>query len=313
VPQRLILAALVLASASVAAGPRAVVADDDATLRAAIAESLRPWLIEVVAEPLAPPDREAATIQAADHGARYVIWREHGELVVLDLERGELARRPAPEGALDPVAAAAAALTVKTMLRLPEPGSGPPPVVIAPVVIAPPRDDMELRMTASSGARFEYGLDGNLALRFGASLELRPWRERGWRFSVIGDLGAPAGVDQAGFHGEWWNWGALVGASWTHASGAWELGPWLAAGLEHSSLEGTEGTMDRREEALSPALRGGGSVRCRFDDLTVGFQLSVETLLRRTTYTKLDGPAQVFEIPPIGAVLSFVIGYDFPI
>jgi hypothetical protein len=281
-------------------------------LRAAIAESLRPWLIEVVAEPLAPASREAATEQGADAGARYVIWREHGELVVLDLERGELARRPAPDGSLDPVAAAAAALTVKTMLRL------PPPVEIGTSVAKPtpvptPHEDMELRTTASTGARFEYGLDGNVALRFGASLALRPWLDRGWRFAVIGDAGAPAGVDQAGFHGEWWNWSALVGASWAHTSGAWEIGPWLAAGVEHSSLSGTEMTTSRREEALSPALRGGATATYRVDDLTVGVQLSIETLLTHTTYTKLDAPAQVFEIPPIGAVLSFVIGYDFPI
>lgn len=313
-PERLIFAALVLAGATAVASPRAVVADADARLRAAIAESLRPWLIEVIAEPLAPPDRDAATIQGADHGARYVIWREHGELVVLDLERGELARRPAPEGALDPVAAAAAALSVKTMLRL------PPPVEVAGSVVKPaptPRpvvhDDMELRMSASSGARYEYGLDGNVALRFGASLELRPWLDHGWRFAVIGDVGAPAGVDQAGFHGEWWNWSALLGASWDHVSGAWEVGPWLAAGIEHSSLTGIEMMMSRSEEALSPALRGGAAARYRMDDLTIGLQLSLESLLTHTTYTKLDAPAQVFEIPPIGAVLSVVIGYDFPI
>jgi hypothetical protein len=312
VPERLIFAALVLAGATAVASPRAVVADGDATLRAAIAESLRPWLIEVIAEPLAPPDRDAATIQGADHGARYVIWREHGELVVLDLERGELARRPAPEGALDPVAAAAAALSVKTMLRLPAPGTLEVERPV-PRTVPVPHEAMELRMSASSGARYEYGLDGNVALRFGASLALRPWLDHGWRFAVIGDVGAPAGVDQAGFHGEWWNWSALVGASWDHVSGAWEVGPWLAAGIEHSSMTGTEMMMPRSEEALSPALRGGAAARYRMDDLTIGLQLSLESLLTHTTYTKLDAPAQVFEIPPVGAVLSLVIGYDFPI
>lgn len=290
-----------------AASPRAVVADGDPTLRAAIAESLRPWLIEVVAEAAAPPDRDAATIQGADAGARYVIWREHGELVVLDLQRGELARRPAPAGPLDAFSAAAAALSVKTMLRLPAPGTveqtAPPPTT----------DEMELRMSALTGSRFEYGLDGNIALRFGASVELRPWKDLGWRFAAIGDFGAPAGVDQAGFHGEWWNWSALLGASWSYETGAWELGPWLAVGVEHSSLDGTEMMMARHDEALSPALRGGAAVRYRLDGVTLGAQLAVETLLTRTTYTKLVGPAQVFEIPPVGAVLSFVIGYDFSI
>jgi hypothetical protein len=305
----LIVLALVLWAGLAAAGPRALVLDPDVTLRAAIADSLRPWLIEVVAEPAPPGDREAAVERGTAANARYVIWREGGELVVLDREGDQVERRGAAAGPLDPIAAAAAALSVKTMLRL------PPLAVAAPVAPAPqpsgPADGIELRVAASSSARYEYGLDGNVALRFGASIAVRPWRDRDWRFAVIGDGGASATVDQAGFHGDWWNWAALIGASWDHGIGDWELGPWLAVGVEHSSLRGTEAGMSRSEEALEPAVRGGLAARYRSGDLWVGGQLAVEGLVTTTTYTKAAAPAQVFEIPPIGAVLSLIVGADF--
>lgn len=117
--QRLTVLLLVLVARLASASPRAIVADGDIQLRAAIADSLRPWLIEVIAAPSAPADQAAATQQASAAGARYVIWREGAELVVLDREGDRIERRAAPAGTLDALAAAAAALSVKTMLRLP--------------------------------------------------------------------------------------------------------------------------------------------------------------------------------------------------
>ena len=294
-----------------AASPRAIVADGDVQLRAAIADSLRPWLIEVIAAPIAPADQGAATQQASDAGARYVIWREGAELVVLDREGDRIERRAAPAGTLDALAAAAAALSVKTMLRLPPlpPGA----IVEKPKHVVPGEDEgVELRVTALAGSRLEYGLDSNVALRFGGAFALRPWRDLGWRFGAIGDGGGSATVDQAGFHGRWSNWSVLALASWDGALDAhWELGPWLAFGFEHSTMTGTEMTTARTEEAFSPALRGGAAARYRTGEWFVGGQLAVEGLLTNTTYTKLDSPAQVFEIPRIGAVLSVIVGVDF--
>jgi hypothetical protein len=300
---------LILWSSVAAASPRVVVADADDDLRAAIAESLRPWHIDVVDTADPPTDRDAAADDARSADAGYVIWREGADLVVYDREHDRLEHRPGRAGALDRVAAAGIALSVKTILRLP-PLEDHPPIVAAVVVPPAVEDPLELRFTASSGSRFEYGYDGNIALRFGAAIAVRPWHDREWRFAVIGDVGAPATVDQAGFHGEWWNWGALVGASWDHRIGDWELGPRLALGIEHSSLDGTQKGMTRREESLLPALRGGLAVRRLFGALSIGGELSLETLLGRDTYTAPNGMAQVFEIPPIGAVLSLVIGAD---
>ena len=300
---------LVLWSSAAAAGPRVVVADGDDELRAAVAESLRPWHIDVVNAATAPTDRDAAVAEAGAVDAGYVIWREGADLVVYDRDHDRLEHRPGRAGALDRIAATAIALSVKTILRLP-PLEQHVPIVTSVAVPKSIDDPLELRFTASSGSRFEYGLDGNIALRFGAVIAVRPWHDRDWRFAVIGDVGAPAGVDQAGFHGEWWNWGALVGASWDHRIGDWELGPRLAVGIEHSSLNGTEMAMSRREESLLPALRGGLAVRRIFGSASVGAELSLETLLGRDTYTAPNGMTQVFEIPPIGAVVSLVIGAD---
>jgi hypothetical protein len=316
VSQRLTVLLLVLVARLASASPRAIVADGDIQLRAAIADSLRPWVIEVIAAPSAPADQAAATQQASAAGARYVIWREGAQLVVLDREGDRIERRAAPAGTLDALAAAAAALSVKTMLRL--------PALPAGTVIEKPkphvhRDDtvdtgegVELRVSALVGSRFEYGLDSNVALRFGGSFGLRPWRDAGWRFGAIGDGGASATVDQAGFHGRWANWSVLALASWDATLDShWELGPWIAVGFEHSTMTGTEMMTSRTEEAFSPAIRGGAATRYRTGEWFVGGQLAVEGLLTNTTYTKLDSPAQVFEIPRIGAVLSVIVGVDF--
>lgn len=299
-----------------AAGPRAVVADGDVQLRAAIADSLKPWLIEVVPVEAAPADMAAAVQQATDASARYVIWRDGAEVVVLDREGDRVDRRAAPAGTLDALAAAAVALSVKTMLRLPDlpPGTvveKPKPKHVPPPVV-PDMDGVELRVMALAGGRFEYGLDSNVALRFGGGFALRPWRDAGWRFGAIGDGGASATVDQAGFHGRWNNWSVLALASWdTALDDHWELGPWIAVGFEHSTLTGTQGMTHRSEEAFSPALRGGAAARYRSGAWFVGGQLALETLLTNTTYTKPMSAAQVFEIPRIGAVLSLLVGVDF--
>ena len=294
---------------------KAIVADGDIQLRAAIADSLKPWLIEVVAAPSAPADIAAAMQQATDAGARYVIWREGAELVVLDREGDRVERREAPAGTLDALAAAAAALSVKTMLRLPALPAGtvidkPKPHVHHDEPVDP-YEGVELRVNALVGGRFEYGLDSNVALRFGGSFGLRPWRDEGWRFGAIGDGGASATVDRPGSTA-----GGRTGPCSRSRAGtrrSTTTGRSARGSRSASSirLSGTEMMSSRSEEAFSPALRGGAAARYRMGEWFVGGQLAVEGLLTNTTYTKLDTPAQVFEIPRIGAVLSLIVGVDF--
>ncbi len=302
---RLLVSAIVISSHAAFANPRALVADDDGQLRTAITDALRPWSIEVSVAGSTPTTVDDAMKIAETAHAEYVIWREDGQLVVLDRHSDRVERRTLSAGALDAIAAAAAALSVKTMLRLPSLAG----IAKAPHVPIP--EPGPLRVSLSGGSRFEEGLDSNLALRFGATIELRPWRGVPLRLGAMGDGGAAATVDQAGFHGRWSNWSILAHASWDLDGDGWVFSPWLAIGAEHSALSGTEMMMARSEATFVPALRGGATARYYVASWFVGSQLSVEGLLTTKTYTKLGGPAPVFEIPPIGAVLSLLVGAEF--
>jgi hypothetical protein len=285
---------------------RVVLADPDPALRKALVASLRPWRIEIVIDTDAPADDTTAGTRADQRAARFVVWRDRDELVVFDRDTNRSERRASRSGALDELGAAAAALSVKTMLRLPDELAAIV-TVAQPVQPAPLVDDgTELRFDAGIGARVEYGLDSNIALRFIAAAAVRPWHDGPWRFGAAGDFGAAATVDQAGFHGEWSHWAVIATASWAHPAGAWEIAPWLGAGIERSLTRGTEDGIARSEEAVLPALRGGVGVRRG----PLGVLLSVEALASSRTYTRLDTPAQVFEIPPIGATLSLIVTAD---
>ena len=294
--------AILVALCATARAERVLVADSDPALRDAITKSLAPWKIDVVLDAAAPGDAQEA---ATRMNARYVVWRDGGELVVFDRDTTQAERRAAHAGSLDALGAAAAALSVKTMLRL-------PPLEIRTIPTPPSRDDdgSELRLETGIGSRAEYGLDSNVALRVFAGAAFRPWHDSGWRFGALGDLGAAATVDQAGFHGRWSNWALLGSASWSTTFGSYEVGPWLGAGIEHSSLTGDEMGTIRSEEALLLTIRGGATLRYRLGDWSIGGVLAIEGLPSTRTYTKLMAPAQVFEIPPIGATLYLAISCD---
>lgn len=314
---RLLACAILIASHAAFAKPRALLADSDEQLRAAISDALRPWAIEVSLSSAVPTTLDAAVTVAETTSVEYVIWREQGELVVLERGSRHVERRALVGGALDAVTAAAAALSVKTMLRLapllPTPSAGPGAAPGAGLRLAPDgaTDASWLRLDVLAGVRFEEGLDSNLALRFGATLELKPWHALPLWFGVMGDGGASATVDQAGFAGRWSNWSILAHASWALRTGAWELAPWLAIGAEHSSLSGTELMTPRHRATFAPALRAGATLRYRVATWFVGGQLALEGLLSTPTYKTLAGTAPVFELPPIGAVMSVLVGTDF--
>ncbi|MEO7033894.1 MAG: hypothetical protein ABI548_08430 [Polyangiaceae bacterium] len=283
---------------------RVVLADADPALRRAVADSLEPWHIEVTVDSATPTDLESARIRADQSAARFVVWREGDQLVVFDRGSGEAERRTTRVGAYDAADAAAAALTVKTMMRLPA-------LPADPIVVAPAEErGLEVRVEGGAGSRYERGLDSNIALRFIAAAELRPWHDAGWRFGVLGDFGASAAVDQAGFKGTWSNVSALALASWALQREAWEVGPWLAVGLEHSSLDGTEMAVARTETATLLALRGGVVVHYDVGLFTVGAIAGVEALPTTETYTKTNSPAQTFEIPPFSVAAELIVGID---
>ncbi|HUJ59696.1 MAG TPA: hypothetical protein VLX92_14425 [Kofleriaceae bacterium] len=294
---------------------RVVLADGDPELRRAIALSLRPWRIDLVVDPAPPGDVAAARARADQHAARFVVWRERDQLVVYDRDTDLAERRTAHAGALPPRDAAAAALSVKTMLRLPPPppDDSPPPPPAAPAVVATaPADDggPGVRVDVAGTVRVAHGLDTETSARLGLGAMLRPWPEHGWRFGALGELGGDAAVDRAGFKGTWSDWQVLAAASWTYAAGAFELEPWAAAGVQRSTLDGSEMMFARREVATLATVRGGGTVRYRLGRWTIGAEVGLEAVLGTPTYTKTGAAAQIFEVPGVAGFAGLVIGCD---
>ncbi len=287
---------------------RVVLADPDPELRRAVVASLRPWRIEVVVDPSAPVDVTSAGTRADDRAARFVVWRDGGQLVVFDRDSHQAERRDAKIGAFDPLDAEAAALSIKTMMRLPPPEAETAVAVPAQAAI----DGPELRVEAGMGSRYERGLDTNVALRFSIGGMVRPWLDRGWRFGAIGDFGASAAVEQAGFKGTWSNAAVLGFASWSWTAAAdWELEPWAAIGGEHSSLEGAERGEARDERTTLPAFRGGFAARRRFGRWSIAAVASVEVVSGSPPTSGSRAPtAEIFEGPPFSVVGALIFSAD---
>ncbi len=309
---RIALLIVLCASTARAAPPdRVLLADPDPELLHAVESSLSPWRLTIVVERDAPIDDGTARARAEVTGARFVVWREGDQLVVLDRSRADSERRPARAGSFDPVSAAAAALTVKTMMRLPP----PPPEEVAIGAPGPSGETthVEIRLEAAGAARMATGDDG-----FGARAQiaamLRPSSGHGWRLGVRGDFGTSASIDAGGFQGTWQDFAVLAVASWTYPRGAWELEPWLGAGVTRGTLDGTEtaGT-PRLEHATLFTARGGGSVRRRFGAWTPGLGLAIEATPGAPTYTRTTpgmGMPTLFEASKFSVVASLMIAVD---
>lgn len=287
------------------ASPRVVLVDPDPELRSAMTKALRPWKLEVVADPT-PVDEAGAAARADARSARFVVWRHQGDLLVFDRERGEVARRGVQEGALDPVAAASAALTVKTLMRLPVPEEDR-----SPVTVVEPGPGSEIRVQAGLATRIARGSETAFGGRVAGAALVRPITDSGWRFGVLGDLGTQDQIKRAGFDGTWSDWALFVVASWTHARGRLEIEPFLAAGIARSTFQGADemgGPRDERETL--PALRTGSWVRWRLGMWTVGGGLNVDAYPGTPTYTKQNNRQVIYEVPSFGVSFGIVIAAD---
>ena len=313
---------LVLWSATAAAAPqpRVLVADSDPELARAIEKALAPWRLVVIAEPTVPDEAHAhARADAVD--AQFIVWREQDQLVVYDREHGTSERRAARAGAFDPVSAAAAALTVKTMLRLPPledapagPGTGPGGGGVT--TIAPPDEGggPELRLQVGAGARLARGSQTDLGGRAMLAVLVRPSPARGWRLGVAADLGTASDVSKGGFKGTWVDRAILAIASWSWTNGPIELAPALGAGVSRSHLDGELGMMPRVESATLPVFRGGLTVRWLVGRWSLGASLEADAVLGTPTYTKDPGmgmPSTVFEVPGFAGVVGLFVAADF--
>jgi len=294
--------AVVLLGRVAAAEPRVVLADPDPELRRAIEASLRPWRITVVVAP-PPATPQDASARADADAARFVVWREGDELVVFDRESRVAERRPARAGSFDPIGAAAAALTVKTLLRLPPPDAAEP----APA----PRGETTpgYRVQVGGALRLASGLDTTAGARATVVGAIAPWGGA-IRFGLVADLGAAATIARAGFQGTWSDWAILGFASVTLARGAWELEPAVGAGIERSALTGVDQGTTRDERATLAVLRAGATGRRRFGRITVGAELAASAALGTPTYMKVQGNADIFEPAPFSISLGLVVAAD---
>jgi hypothetical protein len=311
----LIVIASVIASAAYADGDRVVIADPDPELQRAIVTTLAPWRLEVLVEPKPPADIEDAKVRAGTSNARFVVWRHGRDLLVFDRDRDAVEQRATSAGTLDDAHAAQAALTVKTLMRLPPP---PPPegegsgsdVVITPdagvgigSAVAPvPSKGLEIRVQVGAEGHLDSAASG---LRASLVATVRPTASP-WRVGAFGDLGPRSEVSQAGFRGEWTHSTVLGLASWTFELDRIEVEPFLGAGITGTLLDGTESTLVRREREVLPTGRAGTWIRLPLGPFSIGGSVAVDALLGAPTYIKQGGGGmpEIFAVP----MFSFSIG-----
>ena len=295
---------------------RVLVADADPELQRAVKATLAPWRLEVVASATHPTDANHAQLIGDAQTARFVVWRERGELVVLDRERGAAEHREAPTGPLDPASAAAAALTVKTLMRLPPPeqvAEAPPANEPRDQLAAPAvhdDDGVELRVQAGIATRVVRGTQNEFGGRANLAVFVKP-ASIPLRLGVAGEIGTETDVQGSGFRGTWRDWSVIGLASWGFlVAPRWEIEPYVGAGVLRSMLDGEEGAMQRHERATLVTWRAGTFVRTRLGRFSVGGMLGFDATPGTPTYTRMGMGSQFFEVPPFALSLGFIVAAD---
>ena len=290
---------------------RVVLADPDPELLRAVKSTLAPWKLEVIVDPSPPSDEADARARADARHARFVVWRQRGSLVVLDRERDEAEERDTAEGPLDAVGAASAALTVKTLMRLPPP---PPdePITDEPITDEPDeRRRLELRGQAAIATRVALGSTAEVSGRFLPAVLVRPLPQLEWRLGLAADVGSTVTIQRASFKGTWSDWAVIALTSWTLHRAAWEIEPQLGAGVARSSFDGAEMSAGRHEVATLVLLRGGVTVRRRLGRWTLGGLVGVDRILGTPTYTRMGSTAEIFKVPAFAIALGALAAADF--
>lgn len=316
------LAVVVLATTSVHADGtmRVLLADADPELQRAVKATLAPWRAEVIVEAEQhPSDTTHAQMIGTAQTARFVVWRERGDLVVYDRERGTAEHRAAPAGALDPASAAAAALTVKTLMRL------PPPEQVAMVTTEPPiridtpppvatSDESGALVRAQTGiaTRMTRGDQNDFGARAMFAVMIKPTRFD-LRLGVAGEIGTETDVEGSGFRGRWRDWSVIGLASWSFAlAPRWEIEPHVGAGALRSSLDGALGMTERHERETLVTLRAGAFVRRQLGAFSIGAALGFDATPGTPTYTRGGAGSKFFEVPPfalsVGAIFAADLG-----
>ena len=294
------LAAIATAHAAPAPRQRVVLADSDSELRHAMEQALAPWRLEIVIDGAAPRDAASAQERADADTARFVVWRDGEQLVVFDRELSTLERRASRAGPLDPVAAAAAALTIKTSMRLPPPPDAAPAVTLTAPATGPSRS---VRIEAGLAIRLIRSDSADFSARLAVSVAVRPWAAQ-WQFAMVGDVGTATSVSRAGFTGTWRDSAVLGRVGWSYRRAAWEIEPQLGLGVRFSTLDGREVNAARTETDRLLAVRGGLAVRWRTGRWAVGAHAAVDSSFGTPTYHRLAKPAEVFQVPALAGLFG---------
>ena len=290
-------AALVaVAMPGVALAERVLVADEDPELASAMTTTLAPWQLEIVVQPPAPESTRAAEERAIAGQARFVIWRRGGDIVVYDHERGAAEFRDAPAGPLDPASAMAAALSVKTLMRLPAPGT-------ADLSTLPGR----FRIQANVGGRAV----GDGGLRAGAAVFVRPLAAHSWRLGLALEIGPGSDVDAMSFEGTYRDASFTLIASATWPLGPVDLEPFAGVGIVSTGLMGKEGSMTFDETETLPLVRAGLMGRHRFGGVSVGAAVAGDGVFGTPTYMRRNGNGVVFEVPSFVLTVGAFAAFDF--
>lgn len=271
---------------------------DSPLLQRAIADTLAPWAIEVVDWPSGRPAEDTGPLLvlaeeiARNANARYVVWREDGQLHVLDAELARRETRPIEEWPSDEASSTAMALTIKTLLRLPRPGTS--------------RASWQLVPLVQLGYRVAFDGDGGSGARAAAGVEVVLPPLRGVRLGVRAELGPEVDVTGPSYKGTWFEWSAQATVSRDFAWKEWTLGAWLAGGLTRSTLDGEEMRTARTDRHIGAQASANAALGRWLGPLEIGVATGL-TVRSAGHYQRQQASGTLWQEPAvIGSLLALV-------
>jgi hypothetical protein len=311
-------------------------------LSCALVTALGPWGLRVVASaapnpgPSMPSSALAAQQVAQARGARAVVWLARDAqgfaLWVYDARSDRSLARPAPSPPLDASAAAALALSVKTVLRLvglaPSASAAEPPSPPRDAASVPPPPDTTTAVTPSATgttravAAWQVGVDAGVRFgplgvgppdaRYGAEVRWSPWASAGgptqsW-LGLRFESGAPHRIRGERLEGQLWDSAPALALGVRH-----ELAPALALGLSGvaalhvTSLSGVARELDVAvdDTHLNPTLGAAAELSVRLGRPALALQPAAELWLRGQRY--LVDTAPVLETRRISGRLTLAL------
>lgn len=331
-----------------AAARNVVVVGGGPTFRDAVTVALTPWSLVVVPVETAPPEpvmpragREARSI-AQRYGAAGVVWLTASEdehaLWVYDGATGQVVTRVMDVGPpFDAPSAAAAALSVKTLLRASTvappgerlgaeaapPASGAVPADEPPGPAPPERADAPARLEAPPGARGPVQIEVGGAARaiaddvdarigLGASLWMGPSSRVG--VGLVARGGPGLGVSAERFRGRFDELSVSPSLRVSvPLSSTVGLEPRVGTTLHVTRIDGVtlETAQAARESRLDASIDGGAVLDVAVSRSTrVGLDVELGYVLRYQRYLVSNAP--VFELGPVQASVGLRLATGLP-